>query len=778
MGCGSSREAHERSPSGGGGGPSVEAASVDSTSEVQAMTTAVDTQPRRPPPPVPTFAGVSLQQQQVGVERATPSWLELAEADDDEDVSLSSLRKHVPLPTDWTPPARHGGRGPPQGAADAPVDTAVSALLPVDHASADDVEAPQARASMTVQPRVSASSAAGAVVRVRLSSSDALVPRPKRAPPPAPVQPLPDAGRVSDTVQAALEAPAQPAGSDRAAAAVFAPPPAAPAAVAASVTAAAALRPSAAPRGSSSGEGAAPPDGGDFASTAQRRVHDAATSGMSHARLIAALKRSSHAGGDAANTARMSHSNATHAGEHAAAAAADTASLAAQVAQHATIAALRQSRLVARRARVSRSLAASLDTEPAGDDGIAAPSPRDAPPSPSLALSSRAAPPPIGGGDERRISGTTALRSDGLLPPARGALVTRSMDGMVAHAEQQRVPRASVPAAPYGSGIGARPRLDPSRAITPPYAPPPPPAAPAATSALPRNSGGPPAFPSADVAMGSKAGEEGPVWSPSVPQASVATRQKLSALRKSLHSHHPSQGGTSPSSKAGGDAGWDAPSHSPMKPAAAPRAEPPAPPLPAPAPAPAPAPPPPPARVLSEAALSQAATEVELVFRLGSLATDGDVADAVAAASRLRHLLSTVAHVARAIGAEPQNVFAYLVTHMHCLTAASLRSSLERQAAVPAANGRTRMSVTHTGPPPVWPDADAVLGGQEGATQLCSSVAELRRLVRIKVQDNNDLALANRCVNDACSFFDSLAAFACAQGLSPSQAMAHLRATP
>ena len=165
-----------------------------------------------------------------------------------------------------------------------------------------------------------------------------------------------------------------------------------------------------------------------------------------------------------------------------------------------------------------------------------------------------------------------------------------------------------------------------------------------------------------------------------------------------------------------------------------------------------------------------------MVFRLGSLATDGDVADAVAAAGRLRHLLSTVAHVAKAIGAEPQNVFAYLVTHMHCLTAASLRSSLERQAAVPAANGRTRMSVTHTGPPPVWPDADAVLGGQEGATELCAAVAELRRLVRIKVQDNNDLALANRCVNDACSFFDSLAAFAAAQGLSPSQAMAHLRA--
>ena len=760
------------------------------------MATAVDNQPRRPPPPAPTLANVSLQQQQQGGgERATPSWRELAEDVDDDDEDLSSLRKHVPLPTDWTPPARHGGRGPPREAASVPgpIEIPAPAQLSADLAAHADVEAeaPHPRTSMTVQPRVSASSAAGAVVRVRVSrtsSSDHLVPQPERVAPPVPAQPLP--GRVSDTVVAAVTPAVQQArrsdytSGDRVdQAVVIQPPPAATATAVAGDTAAAVSRPSTAPRSSSSGEAAAPTDGGVAGAVQRSAPHEAATSGLSHARLIAALKRGSHAVGDTAKPARVSHSDSPPAGERTAATAADAASLAAQVAQHATVAALRQSRLVARKARVSRSLVVSLDTEPAGDDGIAAPSPRDAPPSPLAAPSPRAAPPtPTAvspSGEGRRMSSTAAVRSAALNPPARGALVTRSMDDMVAHVAQQRMPRASVPAAPFGGSIGER--LDPSQAVAPIEAAPPLPPAPVAATALPRSSGGPPpASPAADVATGSKSGEDGPVWSPSVPQASVATRQKLSALRKSLHSHHPSQGGSStPTSKAGGDAGMDASGHSPVKPAAvapaAPAATPAAPRVAPTAPA-SPSPAPPPARVLSEAALSQAATEVEMVFRLGSLATDDDVADAVAAAGRLRHLLSTVSHVAKAIGAEPQNVFAYLVTHMHCLTAASLRSSLERQAAVPAANGRTRISVTHTGPPPVWPDADAVLGGQEGATELCAAVAELRRLVRIKVQDNNDLALANRCVNDACSFFDSLAAFAAAQGLSPSQAMAHLRA--
>jgi hypothetical protein len=48
--------------------------------------------------------------------------------------------------------------------------------------------------------------------------------------------------------------------------------------------------------------------------------------------------------------------------------------------------------------------------------------------------------------------------------------------------------------------------------------------------------------------------------------------------------------------------------------------------------------------------------------------------------------------------------------------------------------------------------------------------------VRIKVQDNNDLALAARCVGDACQFFDGLAAHAADLAMGPAEAMARLRA--
>ena len=83
---------------------------------------------------------------------------------------------------------------------------------------------------------------------------------------------------------------------------------------------------------------------------------------------------------------------------------------------------------------------------------------------------------------------------------------------------------------------------------------------------------------------------------------------------------------------------------------------------------PPPPPPPPPPLVRASgagpprgaAALARAATEVEMVFRTGALASDADVAAAAAAARRLRDFLHSVGTAARAAEAEEETAQPHL----------------------------------------------------------------------------------------------------------------------
>ncbi len=163
-----------------------------------------------------------------------------------------------------------------------------------------------------------------------------------------------------------------------------------------------------------------------------------------------------------------------------------------------------------------------------------------------------------------------------------------------------------------------------------------------------------------------------------------------------------------------------------------------------------------------------------MVFRLGALATDADVEEATAAAQRLKKLLLRVGAAARALEAEPQAVYAYLVRHMQTQQAAAAEA-----AALSAswAGGKLRAAASPQQAPPAWHACDAALGGADAAAALGADVGELRRVVRVKVQDNNDLALAARVVADACAFFGALAAHAAEEGArGPAAALKALRA--
>ena len=781
MGCGGSVAREAPPPASDSGAAVGERAPVRGVNTAD-MATAEPPRPRNVPPPLPSSSSLngappplvvpasqrgSSSQQATGVETPvtnanTPSWRDLAGTDDEHALSLSDLRKQTELPAGWAPPGRHSGQdsatpilAPSPTASDAAV--AVATLL--GNAAPVIADAPGGRDS-------SAALSGPALEVVKADSQHT-----QQLPPPLP---------TSDT--RSLATAAAPLGD-------------------AALPAVSGQRPSTAPsQSSSSGSGRQSWENATSGSiplpraqlpapsiqrlTLGRRLHaDGAAGGqvdqsMSHARFIAALARGAPPSGGA-RVPRLSHpvlgSSADASGD--AVAAANAVNIAQQ---HAAVAALRQSRMLARKARVSRAVGG---VALASDDV----SPPEAVPSTAAPMS----------GPLRMSSSVPTLaemRRESVAHTSQPQqLVTRSLGDMTAHmpcaAQQQNsVPKmVSFTLAELVNSAVTAPRVSntQSAAVMDP------PAAPLQTPA---------ANPTASAPQDAHAhcADDGPVWSPSPPIASLATRQKLSALRKSLHSHHPS-GSTSRSlaapvpasaapSRVAGDTvarvqentevlashlahapatvteqhdGDQDDARSVVHPEAsttavsqhAPRTA-----------------------VLSDAALCHAATEVELVFRLGALATDTDVAEATAAAGRLRALLSSITTVAKALGAEPQNVFAYLVQHLHCATAASVRNSLDRQTAVPAANGRTRMSITAAGPPPEWPDADKALGGPHVAVELGHAVAELRRLVRIKVQDNNDLALANRCVTDACGFFDSLNAYAQAKGLSPAAAMAHLRA--
>jgi hypothetical protein len=193
-----------------------------------------------------------------------------------------------------------------------------------------------------------------------------------------------------------------------------------------------------------------------------------------------------------------------------------------------------------------------------------------------------------------------------------------------------------------------------------------------------------------------------------------------------------------------------------------------------------------------------------MVFRMGPLATDADVKTASETASRLRALLTAVGAAAAATRSEPQTVYAYLVKHMQVQSAAAaeraavsaswagpaLRQQMQGQGggnaraprasnyapAPPLSPGGGASSAAASAAPPCWPEADAALGGAAAAVSYGAAVGELRRCVRVKVQDNNDLALAARVVADACAFFDALQKHADGEGERPAVALKALRA--
>ena len=62
--------------------------------------------------------------------------------------------------------------------------------------------------------------------------------------------------------------------------------------------------------------------------------------------------------------------------------------------------------------------------------------------------------------------------------------------------------------------------------------------------------------------------------------------------------------------------------------------------------------------------------------------------------------------------------------------------------------------------------------GAERAREMCAGVSEVRSLLRIKVQDNNDLRLAQTALCETSSFFERLDAFAAKKNKTPSEVLA------
>jgi hypothetical protein len=132
-----------------------------------------------------------------------------------------------------------------------------------------------------------------------------------------------------------------------------------------------------------------------------------------------------------------------------------------------------------------------------------------------------------------------------------------------------------------------------------------------------------------------------------------------------------------------------------------------------------------------------------MVLRVGSLCDEKTLVGARQAVHRMRALLDDVARLSRELKCEPQHVYGHV---LHRLGFPVDRESRET------------------------PLERAV--GAERAREMCAGVSELRNLLRIKVQDNNDLRLARTALCETADFFQRLDAFAAKKNKTPSEVLA------
>jgi hypothetical protein len=135
--------------------------------------------------------------------------------------------------------------------------------------------------------------------------------------------------------------------------------------------------------------------------------------------------------------------------------------------------------------------------------------------------------------------------------------------------------------------------------------------------------------------------------------------------------------------------------------------------------------------------------EAEMVLRVGSLCDEKTLVGARQAVHRMGALLDDVTRLSRELKCEPQHVYGHV---LHRLGFPVDRESRET------------------------PLERAV--GAERAREMCAGVSELRNLLRIKVQDNNDLRLARTALCETADFFQRLDAFAAKKNKTPSEVLA------
>ena len=138
--------------------------------------------------------------------------------------------------------------------------------------------------------------------------------------------------------------------------------------------------------------------------------------------------------------------------------------------------------------------------------------------------------------------------------------------------------------------------------------------------------------------------------------------------------------------------------------------------------------------------------EAELVLRLGSLADAEQLAVARAAVARMTELLDDVHGTSRNLRCEPQNVYGHL---LHRIGQPVDRESRE------------------------LPLERAL--GREKVLEMVAVTTEMRGLLRIKVQDNNDLRLAATALRETTGFFKRLDDAAAKRGMAPHAILAAQR---
>ena len=135
--------------------------------------------------------------------------------------------------------------------------------------------------------------------------------------------------------------------------------------------------------------------------------------------------------------------------------------------------------------------------------------------------------------------------------------------------------------------------------------------------------------------------------------------------------------------------------------------------------------------------------EAEMVLRVGSLADEKTLLGARQAVHRMRLLLDDVTRLSRELKCEPQHVYGHVLHRLGFpVDRESRELPLERLVGLPRAR------------------------------EMCAGVSEIRNLLRIKVQDNNDLRLAQTALCETTNFFERLDAFAAKKNKTPAEVLA------